>query len=103
MKVKHRKILSQLSSICNALGSDLDYTATHESKLRDRQKAHMLVSHVLYGVLVDHPENEHAEDDMKTAIESLEKLKELTKKTYTDRNGFLKPEEKQTTHHSNKQ
>lgn len=93
MKSKHRKILSELSSICNSLGADLDYTATHESKLRDRQKAHMLVSHVLYGVLVDSPENDYAEDDMKKALESLDELKKLTIKTYTDRNGFLKPEE----------
>lgn len=91
---KHREILSELCSVCNSLGSKLDYTATHESKLRDRQRAHMLVHHVLFGVLVDHPENDNAEDDMKKAIDSLEELKRLQSKTYPDRNNYLNPIEK---------
>ena len=89
----HRKILSELQSLCNSLGATLDYTATHESKLKDRQRAHVLVSDVLYGVLVDHPDNDHRSEDLDKAYKALEKLKDLTKKTYTDRQGYLKPEE----------
>ena len=89
----HRKILAELQSLCNSLGATLDYTATHESKLKDRQKAHSLVSDVLFGVLVDHPDNDHRSEDLDKAYNALEKLKELTKKTYTDRQGYLKPEE----------
>lgn len=93
----HRIILSELAAICNQLGAELDYTSTHESKLKDRQKAHMLVHHVLYGVLVDSPENDNRKDDLEKAYKSLDELKALTKKTYTDRNGFLKPEEAKLT------
>ena len=91
MKKKHREILSELCAVCNAIGATLDYTATHESKLKDRQQAHMFVHHVLFGVLVDHPENENAEIDMQKAIESLEELKILQGKTYPDRNNYLQP------------
>jgi hypothetical protein len=91
MKKKHREILSELCAICNQMGANLDYTATHESKLKDRQQAHMLVHHVLFGVLVDNPENDQAEDDMKKAIESIEGLKRLQAKTYPDRNNYLQP------------
>jgi hypothetical protein len=97
MKKKHREILSELCAICNQLGVKLDYTATHESKLRDRQQAHMLAHHVLFGVLVDHPENDQAEDDMNKAIESLNELKALQAKTYPDRNNYLNPLEKEVT------
>lgn len=88
MKKKHRELLSELSGICNELGGVLDYTATHESKLRDRQRAHMHVYHVLYGILTDHPDNDNAEDDMKQSLEHLEKLKALTKRLYPDRKGY---------------
>jgi hypothetical protein len=90
---KHREILSQLMSACNSLGGSLDRTATHESKLWDRQRAHMLVSNVLFGVLTDHPDNDCRFDDMRKAIDSLNELNSLVTKTYTDRIGFIKPEE----------
>lgn len=93
MTKAHRRILSELQSICNSLGSTLDYTATHESKLKDRQRAHSLVADVLYGVLVDDPENDYREEDMQKAEKSLMELKQLQKKTYTDRQGYIKPEE----------
>lgn len=91
MKKKHREILSELCALCNTIGATLDYTATHENKLKDRQQAHMLVHHVLFGVLVDHPSNENAETDMQKAIESLDELKKLQVKTYPDRNNYLQP------------
>lgn len=93
MKVKHRLILSELQSICNSLGSLLDYTATHESKLKDRQRAYSLVSDVLFGVLVDHPDNEYKEEDMSKGMKALADLRVLVSKTYTDRHGYIKPEE----------
>lgn len=71
----------------------MDYTSTHESKLKDRQQAHMLVHHVLFGVLVDCKENDQRGEDLDKAYESLEKLKQLVKKMYPDRNGYYKPEE----------
>lgn len=99
MNKYHRTILSELASICNQLGGSLDYTSTHESKLKDRQRAHMLVQHVVFGVLVDHPENENRKEDLSKAYESLEELKALAKKTYPDRNNYLNPEEQQLTNH----
>lgn len=94
MNKKHRKILAELQSVCNSLGSTLDYTATHVSKLKDRQRAHALVSDVLFGVLVDHPENDYKEDDMRKAEIALVELRKLERKTYTDSSGYIKDEEK---------
>ena len=87
MKKKHRKILCELLDSMNQLGGVLDRTSTHESKLWDRQRAHMLSYNVLYAVLADHPENDSSEDDFVKAEECLKELQELTKKTYPDRVG----------------
>lgn len=97
MNKHHRRILSELAHICNQLGVTLDYTSTHESKLKDRQKAHMLVHHVLFGILADDPENDYRIEDMEKCHKSLEELKALINKTYPDRNGYLKPEEIELT------
>lgn len=91
MNKRHRKILSDLALYCNHLGDSLDYTATHESKLRDRQQALMKVHHVLYGVLVDVSENECREEDMEKAEKCLNELLALTEKLYPDRNGNRNP------------
>jgi hypothetical protein len=90
----HRTMLSELSWICNQLGAELDYTSTHESKLQERQRALMDVSKVLYGVLADCKDNEHRDRDLEVAYECIEKLEALRVKTYPDRNGYLKPEER---------
>ncbi len=87
MKKKHRKLLSELMDYCNTLGSDLDGTATHESKYRDRQRANMLSWKVLYYVLADHPENDNNEINYENAIDSLQKMKDLIEKKYPDRKG----------------
>jgi len=86
--MRNRKILSELCGLCNELGGDLDGTATHESKYKDRQRAHMLVYKVLYGVLVDSPDNDQRDHDMEEANEALKKLKEVAAKNYPDRNGL---------------
>lgn len=89
-------MLSELSWICNQLGGELDYTSTHESKLKDRQRALMDVSKVLFGVLSDCKDNDHREHDLEVAYKCLEKLEALRQKTYPDRNGYSKPEEQPT-------
>lgn len=89
MKNKHRKILSELCGHCNSIGGELDGTSTHESKYKDRQRAHMLVYKVLYGVLTDHPDNEDAEENISDAETALSEIQLLTKKIYPDRKGNL--------------
>lgn len=89
MKAKHRKILIHLMNACNRLGGSLDYTATHESKLKDRQRAHMQVYKVLYAILADHPENESVHQDFEAAEKAIEELQALCLKDYPDRNGRL--------------
>lgn len=89
MGKKHRTMLNELMNICNSLGGTLDSTATSESKFIDRQRAHMLVSDVIYGILADHKNNENASEDFNAAIESLEKLKLLKNKIYPDRRGII--------------
>lgn len=76
-------------SLCGDLGGSLDYTATHYNKLRDRQKALGKVSIILYGVLLDHPDNEMREDDKQRAEEVLEEVRKLTKIVYPDRSGEI--------------
>lgn len=93
MKKEHRKILAELQSLCNQLGSSLDGTATNPMKYIDRQKAMMDVSHILFAVLADHPENEDREDDFRRAEKSIQWLRTLKGKIYPDRSGFIKPEE----------
>lgn len=86
---RQRKLLSELSKICNELGSPLDGTATNNVKYIDRQRSLMLVHHVIYGVLCDEPENEYRDDDFEKAVKSLEKLHELNKRVYPDKNGNI--------------
>ena len=87
MKKKQRKMLAQLCELCNQLGSDLDGTATNNKKYIERQKAHMLVYKVIYGVLVDETENPNRNYDINIAMGALTDLEVLTKKVYPDRNG----------------
>ena len=87
MKKSHRKILSDLQIMCNQMGSTLDYTSTNESKLRDRQQSLMKISHILFGILVDHPENENNDYDQQLLKESMEHMRMLAKKEYPDRQG----------------
>jgi hypothetical protein len=88
MKAKHRKLLCELLEYTNKLGGDLDGTATHESKYKDRQKANMLTYKVLYAVLSDHPENDNSLHDFEVAREALNEMKALTTKNYPDKRGF---------------
>ena len=88
MKKKHREILAELCEVCNVLGSDLDGTATHQTKYIDRQAAHKYVYKVLYGVLVDDPQNDQREYSVEQGAEALKKLRELTTKNYPDRKGL---------------
>lgn len=87
MNKRQRKILSECCSICNDLGSPLDGSATSVRKYIDRQMAHMEVHKILYGALVDTPENEQREFDFECAEKALVRLKEIADKTYKDRNG----------------
>lgn len=88
MTTKERKLLQRLMIVCNKLGCSVDLTAVNTFKLYDRQRAHELVSNVLYGILVQHSENEYAEEDMNKALYSLEKLESLVDKEYPDKNGY---------------
>lgn len=90
MTKKHRKVLAELCDICNEIGGELDGTATHESKYKDRQRAHMDVYTVLYGVLTDMPENDEKEQDWERLEKSLQALRGLKNKVYPDRNGHYK-------------
>lgn len=89
MKSNERKLLQRLMVVCNDLGGRLDLTATCILKLYDRQRALSFVSNVLYGILTQHPDNEHAEEDMINALCSLVKLELLVDKKYPDKNGYL--------------
>lgn len=85
MTKKHRKILDRLRIACQELSSHLDLTAVHPLKLKDRQEAHGLVARVIYGVLVDHPDNPYQDEDMKIAMEAMEELERLPAKEYPRR------------------
>ncbi len=87
MKAYHRRVLSELMDVCNQLGHELDYTATNINKLKDRQKAHALVSKVLFAVLADVPENDHRREDIERANEARNTLNILIHKQYPDKNG----------------
>jgi hypothetical protein len=89
MNKRQRKMLRDLMGLCNELGGSLDYTATHYNKLRDRQKALMDCSLVIYAVLTDNPNNEFSADDYENAKQSLEKIRMLTKIIYPDRKGEI--------------
>lgn len=84
---KQRALLAELQGITNQLGSSLDATSTNPTKFIDRQRGLMDVSHILYAVLCDHPENDDIKLDYERAEESIEKLRQLCNKQYTDRNG----------------
>lgn len=92
---RQREILAELSELCNQLGVELDGTATNVRKYIDRQMALMDVHKIIYGVLCDDSENEFRDEDVADAYKSLETLREIKSKIYPDRNGYLKPGEKQ--------
>lgn len=75
--------------ISNSLGGVLDGTSTHETKYKDRQRAHMLSYKVLYAVLSDHPENDNNDINFENAKEALEQMRLLKNKIYPDRTGRL--------------
>lgn len=83
-------MLQELMQITGDLGGSLDYTATHYNKLRDRQLALGKVAKVVYGVLLDHANNEEREDDKRFAEEKLEEIKNLLKIVYPDRSGEIR-------------
>ena len=87
MTQKQRQILRELMLVCDHLGHSLDGTATTVSKYIDRQRAHRLVSDVIYGMFGDSKENDNREEDVESAEECLKKLQELANKQYPDRNG----------------
>lgn len=87
MKAKHRKVLQELMDLCAYLGNTLDYTATHISKLKDRQIAHKYIFKVLYGLLTDSPDNEYKNDDWESLEGALKDLRELKDKIYPDSSG----------------
>lgn len=86
---RQRKLLAQLSEVCNELGSPLDGTATNNVKYIDRQRSLMLVHKVIYGVLCDEPENDYRESDFKEATHSMDALIVLSKRIYPDKNGLI--------------
>ena len=88
MKMSERKILIRLMTVCNALGCALDLTAVCTEKLYDRQRAHELVSKVLYGVLSQSKYNDYADEDMELALVSLNKLEAIINKEYKYKNGY---------------
>lgn len=88
MTKRQRNLLSELCSICNKLGNVLDSTATPHKKYEDRQRAHQLVYKVLLGVLSDDPENDFRDDDVQSAIDAMEKIKEISIRQYGDRSGL---------------
>jgi hypothetical protein len=87
MNKRQRKILSECCSLCNDLGSPLDGSATNVRKYIDRQMAHMEVYQILYGALVDDPENDQRDFDFDLAEKALVRLKEIAGRQYKDRNG----------------
>jgi hypothetical protein len=88
MKKSHRVILAELCNICNELGATLDGTATHQTKYVDRQFAHKYVYLVLYGVLVDSPDNDQLEYNLEQMEDAMVHLRGLAKKQYPDRKGL---------------
>ena len=82
-------MLAKLCELANKLGSPLDYTATSYVKLRDYQKAWMYCYRVLYGALVDDPENDMLDENWADAETALKNIIELTKTVYPDRQGEI--------------
>ena len=80
-------ILSRLNIACNALGGELDGTATNRRKYIDRQRAHMLTSTIILGVCGDDKRNDYREQDMEEAEEALVKLEALVTQVYPDIHG----------------
>lgn len=93
MTKKQRNLLSRTMSACNDLGGNLDYSSTNIVKLMDRQKAHMLVYNVIYGVFGDDPQNDQRFYDLEMAETNLIELEQLRGKSYPDKNGYFKKEE----------
>lgn len=95
MNKNQRQILKRLMNVTNDFGGSLDRTSTSNNKLHDRQEAHGKVSSIIYhGILLDHKDNETRDYDLGIAEKLLSELEQLSKKTYPDKTGFLKPEER---------
>ena len=80
-------MLSRTNEACNALGGHLDGTATNRTKYVDRQRAHLLVARILFGVCGDSKENDYREQDTEDAEEALTELESLVTKVYPDIHG----------------
>lgn len=94
MNKTQKELLSRLMVVTNSLGGTLDGTATCMQKYIDRQRAHMLSYKIIYGLFGDNPNNPYREDDINNAYQAIEEMERLEQKTYPDRSGFLKDEEK---------
>ncbi len=68
---------------CNKMGGQLDYTATSTRKLVDRQQIHGKISKVLYGLMLDHPDNDSLDLDWEDMIEALEAVELVANKEYS--------------------
>jgi len=88
MNKKQREQLSKLMTICNDLGHTLDYTATNQKKLIERQQSIGLIGRFIFHFFGDHKNNDYREYDLEQAEILLEELDELTKKDYGDRYGI---------------
>lgn len=91
-----REMFRRLMRATNDLGGMLDYTATNQRKLIDRQKAHGAVSTAIYHIFGDYKENDYRKDDMKNAEKLIIELEELSKVEYGDRygiNDFINPKD----------
>ena len=82
-----RSVLNQVMSISNDLGGTLDYTAVNPQKLIDRQKAHGIISNVLYYLLCDNTDNPQREIDLEMLEDDLKRLSEIRDRDYGDRYG----------------
>lgn len=87
MTKENRSMLQRLMDACNKMGSQLDYTATTNAKLVDRQRCHGKVSNAIYHILCDHPNNEDRDLDRKEAEDYIKEVEAIASKQYTDRNG----------------
>lgn len=88
MTKRQRDMLSELCSVCNGLGAELDGTSTNPAKYIDRQRSHRLVYNILYAVLCDDPDNDLREHDVADGKEALKKIIEVQNKQYPDRQGY---------------
>lgn len=77
MNTIERKILQRVMVACNKIGSPMDGTAVSFEKLISFQRAHMYVSNVIYGVLMQHKDNDYAKEDLDKALKNLDKIEKV--------------------------